>query len=87
MTEENIQGYGIPIHRSLVKPLFWLGVPRNLLLSEFFAGLVGGLLFKTFTIPVLMLVVHLICKYLATKDPQFHTVYIRSLYHSLYYKV
>ena len=28
--EELPEGYEIPIHRSLVKPLYWMGVPRNL---------------------------------------------------------
>lgn len=39
--EELPEGYEIPIHRSLVQPLYWMGVPRNLFISEILLGVLG----------------------------------------------
>ena len=47
--EELPEGYEIPIHRSLVKPLYWMGVPRNLFIAEILFAVLGGIFMKTWT--------------------------------------
>ena len=42
-------GYIVPVHRSLTQKIYWGGVPRNVLLCEFFGGVIGGIIFKSFT--------------------------------------
>lgn len=79
------EGYEIPIHRSLVQPLFWMGVPRNLFLLEFFGAVFGGIFLKTWTVIFVAVAAHFIFKYLGEKDPQFHEVFLRSRWHKAYY--
>lgn len=72
------EGYIIPIHRALTKPLFWMGVPRNFLLMEFFFGFLGGVLFKTFYIPLLAVCCHFLFRYLGQRDSYFFDVFWRA---------
>ena len=85
MSEKLPEGYEIPIHRSLVQPLFWMGVPRNLFLSNIFFVIFGGIFFKTWTILFIGVALHFIFKFLGQKDPQFHLVFFRSKSHKLFY--
>ena len=41
--EQHPNGYAVPLHRSLTQPIFWGGVPRNLLLLEVLVGIIGGI--------------------------------------------
>lgn len=79
------EGYDIPIHRSLVQPLLWMGVPRNLFLTNIFAVVFGAIFLKTWTVLFIGIGVHFVFKYLGSKDPQFHQVFFRSKSHKLYY--
>lgn len=56
--DQHPEGYAVPLHRSLTQPIFWGGVPRNLLLLEVLVGIIGGIFFKTFLIPVLCIAAH-----------------------------
>lgn len=85
--EELPLGYVVPFHRSLTQPMLWMGVPRNLLVVEFLIAVVGGVIFKTFMVVGLAAAIHILFRYLAHKDPQFHEVFLRSLRHKLYYEV
>ena len=87
MKEKLPEGYEIPVHRSLVKPLVWAGVPRDLFLANVFLGILGGVIFKTFLVVVVVVVLHYLFKYLASSDPQFHTVFWRAKSHkTIYYR-
>lgn len=80
------EGFAIPIHRSLVQPLFWMGVPRNLFLTNVFAGVFIGIFLKAYiTAVILTISIHLLFKFLGSKDPQFHLVFLRSKSLKSYY--
>ena len=72
------EGYIIPIHRSLIQPLYWMGVPRTIL---------GGVIFKSFFVPVVALCVHFLFKYLGSKDPDFYKVFWASKSYKKFYDV
>lgn len=57
--EQHPDGYAVPLHRSLTQPIFWGGVPRNLLLLEVLVGIIGGIFFKTILVPVLCIAAQL----------------------------
>ena len=79
-------GYEVPLHRSLTQPLFWGGVPRNVLLAEVLAGVVGGIFFKTLIVPGIAVCVHFICRYLGQFDPNFLGVFWNNKNYKSYYK-
>lgn len=79
------EGYEIPIHRSLTTPMFWGGVPRNLLILEVIVGVFGGLLLKTFIVPILAVAAHFLFRYLGQQDPQFHEVFWRAKDYKSFY--
>lgn len=86
MSRENLpEGYSIPFHRSLTQPILWMGIPRNVFLSNIFFAIFGGILFKSWTIVFIAIAAHFVFKFLAAKDPQFHEVFFRSKNHKLYY--
>lgn len=85
MDKQDLEGYAAPLHRSLVLPIYWMGVPRNLLLAEVFAAILGGALFKTFFIVFLALAAHFLFRYLGARDPQFLEVFLASRKHERYY--
>jgi type IV secretory pathway TrbD component len=75
----------IPIHRSLVQPQYWMGVPRNILILEVVLAILGGVIFKTFSVLVLMICTHFIFRYFGRQDPLFHEVFLRALKHKPFY--
>lgn len=77
--------WSLPVHRSLIKPIYWMGVPRGLLVLEFFLAVMGGIIFKTFMILPIVALVHFVFQYLGEKDPVFYKVIIRSLRHNGFY--
>ncbi len=83
--EELPEGYEIPIHRSLTGTMYWAGVPRNILLAEVITGVFGGLLLKTFIVPILCVLAHFLFRYLGQQDPQFHEVFWRAKNYKSYY--
>lgn len=84
-TEKIPDGYEIPIHRSLTRPMYWGGVPRNILLAEVITAVFGGLLLKTWIVPVLCFLIHMLFRYLGQQDPQFHEVFWRAKDYKPYY--
>lgn len=71
-------GYQIPIHRSLTAPIYWMGVPRNVLILEALAVILGAVIIKTIWIPLLTVGFHFIFRYLGQHDPQFHEIFWRA---------
>lgn len=79
-------GYVVPVHRSLTQKIYWGGVPRNVLLAEFFGAIIGGILFKSFFFVGLMVAIHFVFRFFGEKDPLFIDVYwankdYKSFYH------
>ena len=89
MNEDEHEGldeiWELPVHRSLTQPDYWMGVPRGILLLEFLILVMGGLLFKTFTVVFIVVAVHFLFRYLGQKDPMFLDVFLRSIRHKDYY--
>ena len=84
--EKNLpEGYEIPIHRSLVAPLYWMGIPRNLFIGEIVFAVLGGLIFKTFTVIIIAAIAHYIFRFLGQQDAQFHEVFWHSRQHKNFY--
>lgn len=81
------EGYVIPFHRSLTQPLYWMGVPRSVLLIEIFGGILGGVIFKTFIVPIIAVGVHMLFRYFGGRDPDFHKVFWASKGYKSYYHV
>lgn len=78
-------GYMAPLHRSLTQPIYWMGVPRNLLLMEAFVAVFGGIILKTFTVPALCVLVHFVFRFLGQQDKLFHQVFWRNKDYKSYY--
>lgn len=76
----------LPVHRSLVKPMYWMGVPRGILIIELMLAVLGGILFKTFLVVVLVAIMHFIMRYFGQKDSMFLDVFMRYIKHSGYYR-
>lgn len=85
--EDYPKGYVIPFHRSLTQPLYWMGVPRNILLLEIFGTILGGVFLKTFMVLVVAILVHIAVRYFGSKDPDFHKVFWASKSYKPYYRV
>ena len=69
MEKENVV-WELPVHRSLTKPVYWMGVPRGLFILELLFAVLGGIIFK----------------FLGNSDPLFHEVFMRSLRHDMFYR-
>ncbi len=85
MSEGKQTAWALPVHRSLIKPVYWMGVPRGLLVMEFFFMVLGAILLKTFLIIPLIIVVHLFFQHVGETDSVFYKVLIRALRHNGFY--
>lgn len=80
-----IDGYHIPIHRSLTEPLLMAGAPRGIaILNGTIAAAVGLGLQMWIAGLVLFAVGHTVAVYAAKKDPKFVEVGVRHLKHKGY---
>ena len=84
--EKNDIVWELPVHRSLIKPLYWMGVPRGLLILEAMLGILGGVIFKTFLVPVIIICGHFVFRYLGEKDSMFLDVFMRYVRHNSFYQ-
>lgn len=83
--EELPEGYVIPVHRSLTQPLYWMGVPRNVLLSEIFGSIFAVLIFKTFIVPVIAFGIHVLFRYFGQQDQEFLNIFMNARKYKKYY--
>lgn len=83
--ENNRTVWSLPVHRSLIKPVYWMGVPRGLLVAEFFFMVLGAIIFKTFLIIPLVVIIHLLFQHIGEKDPVFYKIVMRAMRHNGYY--
>lgn len=84
MASDNVV-WELPVHRSLTKPMYWMGVPRGVLIFEALGGVLGGVLFKTILVPIVLIGVHFLFRYLGQKDSQFMDVFLRYVRHNRFY--
>jgi type IV secretory pathway TrbD component len=85
MSDNNIPGYHIPIHKSLTEEIHLGGVPRDFAIVN---GAIGGALGigggSWYIIP-LFVFVHICLAYAHKKDAQFIDCLRRYFYHAKYY--
>jgi len=72
--------YPAPVHRSVTQPLLIAGVPRGLALLNGTMAAALGLGGHQLWIFPLNLVIHLVCRALASKDPWFFDVFRGALH-------
>ena len=83
--EELPEGFVIPVHRALTQPLYWMGVPRNVLLVEIFGSIFAVLIFKTFLVPLIAVCIHIILRYFGQQDQHFLDIFMRARKYKKYY--
>ncbi|WDI31858.1 VirB3 family type IV secretion system protein [Hyphococcus flavus] len=80
-----IEGYSIPIHRSLTEPLLMAGAPRGIaIINGTIAAAVGLGMQMWLAGIVLGLIGHAAAVYAAKNDPKFLEVGVRHLKHGPY---
>ena len=80
-----IDGYRIPIHRSLAEPILLAGAPRGIaILNGTIAAAVGLGLRMWVAGIVLFLLGHALASFAAKKDPRFLEAGVRHLKHKAY---
>lgn len=81
----HIEGFVIPVRRSLTEPILLAGAPRTAtILNGTIAAALGlGLQLAPLGI-IYWVAMHTICVFLARKDPQFMDVLIRHIKHKSY---
>ena len=77
--------WALPVHRSLIRPIYWMGVPRVVLVLEFLFIVLGGIIFKTFLVIPLIIMIHLVFQFMGERDSLFMDVLLRALRHNGYY--
>lgn len=80
-----MNGLEAPMHRSMVQPIYLMGVPRSIFWVEVFSGILCGLFFKSFFVVAILILIHLLFTYLGQKDALFMQVFWHSQRHSRYY--
>ena len=84
--KEEVKGYAVPIHQSLIKPLLMCGIPRDLfLLNGTFA--MSFIMMKCYTLILINVVIHMIALSFAKKDDQFFEALKRHINDKKYYEV
>jgi len=80
-----IEGFEIPIHRSLTEQILFAGVPRNMAIIN---GTLGAALFlglqSWIAVPV-SLIIHILAVFATKQDPQFFDCIKRHIKQKKYY--
>ncbi|MGD9800694.1 MAG: VirB3 family type IV secretion system protein [Parvularculaceae bacterium] len=80
-----IDGYQIPIHRSLTEPMLMAGAPRGIAILNGTIAAAVGLGLQMWIAGILLFVIgHAVAVYAAKKDPKFVEVGARHLKHKAY---
>lgn len=80
-----MEGYELPVHRSLTEPILFAGVPRNIaIINGAFAAALILQLHSWFSAP-LFLIIHLLAAAATKTDPQFFDCFIRFIRQKTYY--
>lgn len=87
MVAVELEGFSVPVHRSLTQPILVGGAPREFAILNATVG--AALLFGMHSlvgVPV-CLILHLVAVALARQDPQFLDTYRRHINHKPFYRV
>ncbi len=77
-----VEGFEIPLHRSLTEPILMGGAPRNVAIINGTLAAALGLGLQLWIVGLLVWVIgHGIAVYAARKDPAFATVLVRHVRH------
>jgi len=80
-----MEGFSIPVHRSLTEPILMAGAPRAATILNGTIAAALGLGLQLWIVGVLYwLIAHGVCVYAAKRDPQFMDVLIRHVRHAAY---
>lgn len=80
-----IDGYQIPIHRSLTEPMLMAGAPRGIAILNGTIAAAVGLGLQMWIAGILLFVIgHAVAVYAAKKDPKFVEVGVRHLKHKAF---
>ena len=85
MMQEEVLGFNVPVHKSLLSPLYWMGVPRNLAIMELACALFFGLLFRKYWVIGITFTVHTLFAFIGRVDPLWYQVLLRYMAHNPYY--
>ena len=84
--KEEVKGFAVPIHQSLIKPLLMCGIPRDLfLLNGTFA--MSFVMMKCYPLVLINVVIHMSALSFAKKDEQFFEALKRHINDEKYYEV
>ncbi len=84
--KDEVKGFTVPIHQSLIKPLLMCGIPRDLfLLNGTFA--MSFVMMKCYPLVLINVVIHMIALSFAKKDEQFFEALKRHINDEKYYEV
>ena len=78
MSEENLDGFSVPIFRSLTEKVLWLGAPRMLVIANGMVGIFLFFILQMWQIAVLNLILHGFATLFAKGDPLFFDIFLRS---------
>jgi type IV secretory pathway TrbD component len=85
-TDSLPDGFRVPIHTSLTRPLLLAGVPRAICILNWTFCAALSLPLRTFYAIPLSVFVHAVCFAAARRDPQFWDVLCRSLRYRVFYR-
>ena len=81
----DIEGFEVPLHRSLTEPILLGGAPRSIAIVNGTIAAALGLGLQMWLAGVLLWIVgHSLAVFAAKRDPDFATVLIRHLRHKAY---
>ena len=81
----HIEGYEIPIHRSLTEKMMIAGVPRALAIINGTMATGFGLSFHSWWVLPIFFIIHIAAVLAHKKDPQAFEVFQRHVRHKTYY--
>ncbi|MGE5607302.1 MAG: VirB3 family type IV secretion system protein [Bacteroidota bacterium] len=85
MAEEKVEGYEIPIHRSLTEQILLGGVPRTIAIMNGSIGAALGLGAQSWYVIPICIVTHILAVIATKKDPQFFDCLRRHMKLKSYY--
>lgn len=85
MQIQRIEGFNIPLHRSLTEPILLAGVPRTLAILNGTVAAAFGIGLQSFYVLPVCFVFHVAAIILTKRDPQFFECFRRHIKQKRYY--
>lgn len=87
MNEDFIEGFNVPVFRSLTEKVLWLGAPRMLVILNGFTGVFLFFILQIWYIVILNFILHGLAAMFAKRDPLFFSIFLRYCKLKKYYCV